>query len=143
MKSKEVIATLMAILAITTVVLTLLYCLGESASLLLAYEEAVTVLLEILVIVLHVLGGGVIFFGALLLGLRYFREKIKEPFRPIEFLHRARFLTVGLEIFIGAEIIHTATARTVEGFVLLFLTIASRSFIALFIYLEKKWGLHQ
>ncbi len=108
-----------------------------------SFEGVVSNLLRLIIYTLHFLAGALILIGSILLATRYLKAKVKAPLQPIEFMPRARYLTVGLELLIGAEVVHTALTRSLEEFLLLILVIATRSFIALLIHLEKKWGMHQ
>lgn len=103
-------------------------------------EDMLSAVLSMAVIFLNILGGTLIIFGSILVGARYILKKIKTPCKPFGAAPRVTFLTLGLEIFIGAEIINTATTRTMDGFVLLSLTIATRGLIGLILILEKRWG---
>jgi hypothetical protein len=67
------------------------------------------------------------------------KSKIKAPFQPFAGLPRARYLTVSLEIFIGAEVIKTVIARSYEEFILLIFTISIRGLVAGILYLERRW----
>lgn len=103
-------------------------------------EDILTAILTLTVTFLNLLGGMLILFGSILVAARYVLKKIKSPCKPFGAAPRVTFLTLGLEIFIGAEIINTATTRTMEDFLLLSLTIATRGLIGLILYLEKRWG---
>jgi uncharacterized membrane protein len=54
-------------------------------------------------------------------------------------LPRARYLTISLEIFIGAEIIKSVVARSIDEFILLIFTIGIRGLVAGILYLERRW----
>jgi uncharacterized membrane protein len=103
-------------------------------------EDILTAILTLTVTFLNLLGGMLILFGSILVAARYVLRKIKSPCEPFGAAPRVTFLTLGLEIFIGAEIINTATTRTMDDFLLLSLTIATRGLIGLILYLEKRWG---
>ncbi len=92
---------------------------------------------------LNFLGASVIVFGSILLATRYITTKLRAPLTAIDFTPRARYLIVGLEILISAEVINTAFIRTIEGFLLLILTIGTRGLIALLLHLETKWGMQK
>lgn len=95
--------------------------------------------LALVVEFMNLIGGFLILFGSILLVARYVRVKLKAPDVPFEGMSpRFTFLTLGLEIFIGAEIINTAVTRTLDGFLLLSLTIATRGVIGLILHYEKK-----
>jgi uncharacterized membrane protein len=102
--------------------------------------DVIYVLLTISLNVLYLLGGGVIFFGAVLVTIRFMRIKLKDPYQPsgaTRFL--SGYLTLSLEFFIGAEIIKTTTTRTFEEFSVLILIILSRGLFSLILYLERRW----
>ena len=102
--------------------------------------DVIYVLLTISINVLYLLGGGVIFFGAVLVIVRFIRTKLKDPYQPssvTRFL--SGYLTLSLEFFIGAEIIKTTTTRTFEEFSVLILIILSRGLFSLILYLERRW----
>ena len=103
-------------------------------------DNIVIILLSFFGSVLYVIGAGIILFGAILLVLRYVKTKLSHPFRPFGAVPRVTFLTLGLEIMIGAELIITAVQRTLDDFWLLMLTIGTRGLIGLILYLEKRWG---
>ena len=98
-------------------------------------------ILALVVEIMNILGGFLILFGSVLLVSRYVRSKIKAPDVPFCGVSpRFTFLTFGLEIFIGAEIINTAITRTLDDFLLLSLTIVTRGLIGFLLYMERKWG---
>ncbi len=102
--------------------------------------DVIYVLLTISLNVLYLLGGGVIFFGAVLVTIHFIRTKLKNPYQPsgvTRFL--SGYLTLSLEFFIGAEIIKTTTTRTFEEFSVLILIILSRGLFSLILYLERRW----
>lgn len=103
-------------------------------------EEIVIIILALVANFMYILGGSLILFGSILLAARYIKVKLRTPCRPFGAAPRVTFLTLGLEIFIGAEIINTATTRTMDDFLLLTLTIITRGLIGLILYLEKRWG---
>ena len=79
---------------------------------------------------MNIIGGFLILFGSVLLVSRYVSAKLKDPNVPFNGVApRLTFLTLGLEIFIGAEIINSAITRTMDDFLLLGLTIGVRSLI--------------
>jgi uncharacterized membrane protein len=102
--------------------------------------DAISTLLLAATVILYLLGGGLIFFGAVLVIIRFIRTKLKDPYQPSGVLrYLSGYLTLGLEFFIGAEIIRTATTRTFEEFSVLILIILSRGLFSLILYLERKW----
>jgi len=106
---------------------------------LLSVENGVVTVLTIAFSFLYLIGAGLITLGSILVTIRYVKSKIKAPFQPFAGLPRARYLTISLEIFIGAEIIKSVIARTYEEFFLLILTIGIRGLVAAVLYLERKW----
>jgi uncharacterized membrane protein len=101
-------------------------------------EERLFVVFSFALNGLYLLGAFVIIFGSILMTSRYVRAKMKAPFEPAKLLFHASYLTIGLEILIGAEIIATAISRTPEDFLQLGLTIGIRFVIALLIYAERR-----
>ena len=106
-------------------------------------EDMLVFELSMVVTILNLIGGTLILFGSVLAVSRYVLVKLKNPCKPFgDVAPQVTFLTLGLEIFIGAEIINTATTRTIDDFLLLSLTIATRGLIGLILYLEKRWMGH-
>lgn len=104
------------------------------------FDEVILTLLNVATDILYLLGGGLIFFGVLLITLRFINIKLKDPYKPsgvTRFL--SGYLTLSLEFFIGAEIIKTVVVRTYEEFSLLILVIISRGLFSLILYLERRW----
>ncbi len=129
-----------AIIIIALIILLNIYGLVQH-ELILNIEHLFFSILATVVEFMNLLGGFLILFGSILLISRYVRTKVKAPNVPFcGESPRFTFLTVGLEIFIGAEIINTAITRTLDDFLLLSLTIVTRGLIGLILYLEKKWG---
>jgi uncharacterized membrane protein len=102
-------------------------------------ENIITVVLTTAINILYVIGAGLIMLGSILVTSRYVKSKVRSPFRPFSGLPRATYLTVSLEIFIGAEVIKTVIARSYEEFFLLMLTIGIRGLVAAILYLERRW----
>jgi uncharacterized membrane protein len=103
-------------------------------------EEVIDILLNIATNVIYLIGGGVIIFGAALVTIRFLQCKLKDPYKPscvTRFL--SGYLTLGLEFFIGAEIVKTVVARDPAEFELLLLVIFSRGLFSLILYLERRW----
>ncbi len=101
--------------------------------------QVVYVVLTLTTDVLYLFGGGVIAFGASLVIIRFLQRKLKDPYQPsLSTRYLAGYLTLGLEIFIGAEIIRTVVVGTSE-IELLILVIASRGLFSLILYLERRW----
>lgn len=89
---------------------------------------------------MYLFGGAVIAFGALLVIIRFFERKLQDPYLPSSCTrYLSGYLTLGLEIFIGAEIIRTVIVRTPSEFALLILVIASRGLFSLILFLERRW----
>jgi uncharacterized membrane protein len=102
--------------------------------------DVIYTLLTLATDVLYLLGGGLVFFGAVLVTIRFIHIKLKDPYKPsgvTRFL--SGYLTLSLEFFIGAEIIRTTTTRTWEEFSVLLLIIFSRGLFSLILYLERRW----
>jgi uncharacterized membrane protein len=105
-----------------------------------AVYEVIYVLLTIATDILYILGGAVIAFGAVLIAYRFLQCKLQSPYQAscvTRFL--SGYLTLSLELFIGAEIIKTVVVRTYEEFLLLILVIFSRGLFSLILYLERRW----
>jgi len=104
------------------------------------FDDVISTLLNVATDILYLLGGGLIFFGVLLMTVRFIKIKLKEPYKPSgvsRFL--SGYLTLSLEFFIGAEIIKTVVVRNYEEFSLLILVIISRGLFSLILYLERRW----
>jgi uncharacterized membrane protein len=105
-----------------------------------AIEDVVDTLLTVATDVLYLLGGGLVFFGSILVIVRFLQIKLKEPYKPSGVTrYLSGYLTLSLEFFIGAEIIKTTTTRTFEEFSVLILIILSRGLFSLILYLERRW----
>jgi uncharacterized membrane protein len=105
-----------------------------------AAYEIIFILLTIATDVLYLLGGGLVFFGAILVTIRFIKSKLKDPYQPSGVTRTlSGYLTMSLEFFIGAEIIKTTLTRTYEEFSLLILIIISRGLFSLILYLERRW----
>jgi uncharacterized membrane protein len=103
-------------------------------------ESVIDTLLSIATNIIYLIGGGVIIFGAILVTIRFLQCKLKDPYKPscvTRFL--SGYLTLGLEFFIGAEIVKTVVARDPAEFELLLLVIFSRGLFSLILYLERRW----
>lgn len=110
------------------------YTLGGSV------YEIIYFILTLATDALYLFGGVVIAFGAILIIFRFFERKLKDPYMPSSCTrYLSGYLTLGLEIFIGAEIIRTVIVRTPSEFALLILVIASRGLFSLILFLERKW----
>lgn len=110
------------------------YTLGGSV------YEIIYFILTLATDALYLFGGAVIAFGAILIIFRFFERKLKDPYMPSSCTrYLSGYLTLGLEIFIGAEIIRTVIVRTPSEFALLILVIASRGLFSLILFLERKW----
>jgi uncharacterized membrane protein len=102
--------------------------------------EAVYAVLTVATDILYLFGGGIIAFGATLVIVRFVRRKLADPYQPsLSTRYLSGYLTLGLEMFIGAEIIRTVVVRTPDEFALLILVIASRGLFSLILYLERRW----
>jgi uncharacterized membrane protein len=102
--------------------------------------ELIFIILTIAADVLYLFGGGVIAFGAALVTIRFVQTKLQDPYKlssVSRFL--SGYLSLGLEFFIGAEIIKTVAVRTYDEFTLLILVILSRGLFSLILYLDRRW----
>lgn len=107
------------------------------------FEHTVFLMFGFTAEILNIIGAFLIVFGSVLLVTRYVSAKIQEPNTPFNgAAPRLTFLTLGLEIFIGAEIINSAITRTVDDFLLLALTIGVRAVIGLVLHFERKSCVH-
>jgi uncharacterized membrane protein len=105
-----------------------------------AVFEVIYALLTMATDVLYLVGGAVVFFGGVLVTIRFVQIKLKDPNQPSEVTrHLSGYLTLGLAFFIGAEIVKTVVVRTTAEFELLILTIVSRGLFSLILYLERRW----
>jgi len=107
------------------------------------FDNIVFLMFGFTVEIMNIIGAFLIVFGSVLLVTRYVSAKIKDPNTPFNgAAPRLTFLTLGLEIFIGAEIINSAITRTVDDFLLLALTIGVRAVIGLVLHFERKSNSH-
>jgi uncharacterized membrane protein len=105
-----------------------------------AIYDAISVVLTIAADALYLFGGGVITFGAILVTVRFIQYKLKDPYQPTSSTrYLSGYLTLGLNFFIGAEIIRTVATRSIPEFELLILVIFSRGLFSLILYLERRW----
>jgi len=127
--------TVIAILAVLGAVFS-----SNSTGFLSAMDTVILTLLTAATDVLYLLGGGVVFFGACVVTVRFIQCKLKDSCRPSGATrYLSGYLTLSLEFFIGAEIIKTTTTRTWEEFSVLILIILSRGLFSLILYLERRW----
>ncbi len=102
--------------------------------------ETIYVLLTMATNILYLAGGGIIFFGVILVTIRFLQANPENPHKAHEATrHVSGYLNMGLAIFIGAEIVKTVVTRTVAEFELLILTIVARGLFSLILYLERRW----
>ncbi|MCW4045458.1 MAG: DUF1622 domain-containing protein [Candidatus Bathyarchaeota archaeon] len=130
--------TLLTVIAVLAVIGAIFS--SESAPFLSAMDEVILTLLTAATNILYIIGGGVIFFGACVVAVRFIQCKLSDSCKPsgaTRFL--SGYLTLSLEFFIGAEIIKTTTTRTWEEFSVLILIIFSRGLFSLILYLERRW----
>lgn len=140
METKRVSATGLAIVGTLFVAAILVGIYGYIQSdFVTVFEDTIFVILTTAINILYLIGAGLIVLGSILVTSRYVKSKIKAPFQPFAGLPRARYLTVSLEIFIGAEVIKTVIARSYEEFILLVFTIGIRGLVAGILYLERRW----
>ena len=141
-KRKSEVSTLTLALLVLIAVLTALGVIltPRSEDFLLVFDDVITTLLNVATNILYLLGGGLIFFGVLLITIRFINIKLKNPYKPSGVSrYLSGYLTLGLELFIGAEIIKTVVVRNYEEFSLLILIIISRGLFSLILYLERRW----
>ncbi len=102
--------------------------------------DTIYILLTMSTDVLYLIGGGVVFFGGVLVTIRFIQTKLEDPSKPSEVTRQlSGYLTLGLAFFIGAEIVKTAVLRTFNEITILILLIASRGLFSLLLYLERRW----
>jgi uncharacterized membrane protein len=102
--------------------------------------EIIYILLTMATDVLYLVGGGIVFFGGLLVTIRFLQSNPENPHKAHEATrHLSGYLNLGLAFFIGAEIVRTVVIRTPTEFELLILTIVSRGLFSLILYLERRW----
>jgi uncharacterized membrane protein len=102
--------------------------------------DAIYVVLTVAADALYLFGAGVITFGAILVIIRFINFKLKDPYQPSSSTrYLSGYLTLGLNFFIGAEIIRTVATRSFPEFELLILVIFSRGLFSLILYLERRW----
>ena len=130
-----------AVAAVCSVVLSLIY--PDFINLLSGGGTIYNVIYVVLTVaadVLYLFGGGVIAFGAILVTIRFIQHKLKDPFQLSSSTRvLSGYLTLGLNFFIGAELIRTVAVRSISEFELLLLVIFSRGLFSLIFYLEKRW----
>ncbi len=130
--------TLLVIIAILAILGTIFT--PRSDELISGIDDVIFILLTAATDVLYLLGGLVIFFGALLVTIRFIQCKLGDPYQPsCVTRYLSGYLTLSLEFFIGAEIIKTTVTRTFEEFSVLILIIVSRGLFSLILYLERRW----
>lgn len=104
------------------------------------FDEVILTLLTLITEFVYIIGGGIVLFGALVIMVRFIQSKLKNPDKPSGVTrYLSGYLTLSLELFIGAEIIKTTITRTLEEFSVLILIIISRGLFSLILYLERKW----
>lgn len=103
-------------------------------------DEVILTLLTLVTDIVYLIGGGIVIFGALIIIVRFIQNKLQNPDKPSGVTrHLSGYLTLSLELFIGAEIIRTTVVRTLEEFSVLILIIISRGLFSLILYLERRW----
>ena len=142
-KRRNPVNTLTLVVLAVIAVLTVLGVFFTKSSVFLSggvIYDAISTLLLAATDILYLLGGGLIFFGAILVTIRFIQTKLKDPYQPSGVTrHLSGYLTLSLEFFIGAEIIRTTTTRTFEEFSVLILIILSRGLFSLILFLERRW----
>jgi uncharacterized membrane protein len=102
--------------------------------------ETIYILLTMATNILYLVGGGLVFFGIIIVTIRFLQGNPEDPHKAHEVTrHVSGYLNLGLAFFIGAEIVKTVVVRTQEEFLLLILTIVSRGLFSLILYLERRW----
>ena len=130
-----VVMALIAILAILGAVYS-----SRRAEFLPIVEDILLTLLPLAANILYLLGSGLILLGSILIAVRFIKTKLKDPCQPSGLVrHLSGYLVLGLELFIGAEILLTATKQTWEEFGVLFIIIVTRLLLSLVLYLEGRW----
>ncbi len=130
-----ILLVVIAILAVLGALLT-----PRSDEIIDSIDAVILTLLTVATDILYLLGGLVIFFGALLVTIRFIQCKLGDPYQPsCATRYLSGYLTLSLEFFIGAEIIKTTVTRTFEEFSVLILIIVSRGLFSLILYLERRW----
>jgi uncharacterized membrane protein len=130
--------TLIVVIAILAILGTVFAPLSEEF--IPGLESVIDTLLNIATNIIYLIGGGVITFGAVLVIIRFLQCKLKDPYKPsCVTRYLSGYLTLGLEFFIGAEIVKTVVARNPAEFELLLLVIFSRGLFSLILYLERRW----
>ena len=105
----RVLLIIITVAAVLGVVLSLIYpgfinLLSEGG----AVYNVIYVVLTVDADALYLFGGGVIAFGAILVTIRFIQCKLKDPFQTSSSTRiLSGYLTLGLNFFIGAEIIRT------------------------------------
>ncbi|MBX5321300.1 MAG: DUF1622 domain-containing protein [Candidatus Bathyarchaeota archaeon] len=103
-------------------------------------DGVILTLLTLVTDIVYLIGGGIVIFGALIIIIRFTQTKLKDPDKPSGVTrYLSGYLTLSLELFIGAEIIRTTLTRTFEEFSVLILIIISRGLFSLILYLERRW----
>ena len=103
-------------------------------------DEVILTLLTLVTDIVYLIGGGIVIFGALMIIIRFLQSKLRNPDKPSGVTrYLSGYLTLSLELFIGAEIIKTTIVRTLEEFSVLILIIISRGLFSLILYLERRW----
>lgn len=134
--------------ALTIVLMTLIACLAiisafftpRSQEFLPFIDDVILTLLTIVTNLVYLIGGGIVIFGALIIIIRFIQSKLRNPDKPSGVTrYLSGYLTLSLELFIGAEIIRTTVVRTFEEFSVLILIIISRGLFSLILHLERRW----
>jgi len=130
--------TLMVIIAVLAVLCA--FFTPRSEEFLPFVDDVILTLLTLVTDIVYLIGGGIVFFGALIIVIRFIQSKLKDPDKPSGVTrYLSGYLTLSLELFIGAEIIRTTLTRTFEEFSVLILIIISRGLFSLILYLERRW----
>jgi len=132
--------TLTLVFVVAVLTISCVFFTSRSEGFLPFIDNAILTFLTIITDIVYLTGGGIAIFGALLIVARFIQSKLKNPDRPSGVTrYLTGYLTLTLELFIGAEIIRTTLTRTFEEFLVLMLIIISRGLLSLILYLERRW----
>lgn len=130
--------TLMVIIAVLAILCA--FFTPRSEEFLPFVDDVILTLLTLITDIVYLIGGGIVIFGALIIIIRFTQSKLRDPDKPSGVTrYLSGYLTLSLELFIGAEIIRTTLTRTFEEFSVLILIIISRGLFSLILYLERRW----
>jgi len=68
-------------------------------------DEIILTILTLVTDIVYIIGGRIVFFGALLIIIRFIQSKMQNPDKPSGVTkYLSGYLTLSLELFIGTEI---------------------------------------